>query len=74
VPAVPVRLHDIQVPVHAVLQQTLCSQWPDVQSPPEAQVAPIALFPQMVAMQKSPVAQSASTAHLVLQAPFVSQA
>jgi len=74
VPRLVVRAHDMQVPVQAVLQQTLCSQWPEVQSPPAAQVAPVAFFPQTVAMQKSPDAQSASTAHLVLQTPVVSQA
>jgi hypothetical protein len=74
VPRLVVSAHDMQVPVQAVLQQMPCSQWFEVQSPPAAHAAPVAFFPQTVAMQKSPDAQSASTAHLVLQTPVVSQA
>ncbi len=73
VPFVPVRPHDMQVPVQAVLQQTPCAQWVVPQSESAVQVAPGAFLPQLPPMQKFPVEQSASTVHVVLQTPVVSQ-
>jgi hypothetical protein len=73
VPIVPVSAQEVQTPAQAVAQQTPCAQWPEPQSESAAQTVPGIFFWQTLAMQKFPVAQSASTAQLVLQTPVVSQ-
>lgn len=69
VPALPPSAQDLQLPVHAVAQQALCAQIPDLQSPPAPQVAPGGLSPQLPETQKLPAVQSASAEQMVLQAP-----
>jgi hypothetical protein len=51
VPTVPVRLQDRQVPEQPTLQQTPCSQWVEVHSEPEVQVAPFGFLSQIVPAQ-----------------------
>lgn len=43
---------DMQVPVHAVLQQTPWAQWPVPQSESVVQVAPAVFFAQLPPTQK----------------------
>jgi hypothetical protein len=74
VPALPVIAHDMQLPVQVVAQQTLFAQWPDLQSPSAAQVAPGGLGPQLPLTQKLPLpVQSASAEQVVLHDPVVPQ-
>jgi hypothetical protein len=71
VPTLPASEHDMHVPVQAVLQQTLFTQWPDAQSEssPDEQVPPIGILPQLMLTQVLPVVQSlAVVVHDVLQA------
>jgi hypothetical protein len=71
VPTLPVSEHDVHVPVHALLQQTLLTQWPDAQSAssPDEQVPPTGILPQLMAVQVLPVVQSAAVVvHVVLHA------
>jgi hypothetical protein len=72
VPTLPASEHDMHVPVHALLQQTLLTQNPDAQSElsPEEHVPPIGIFPQLMATQVLPVVQSAAVVEqVVLHAP-----
>jgi hypothetical protein len=72
VPTLPVSEQDMQVPVQALLQQTLLTQKPDAQSEfrPDEHVPPIGIFPQLMFVQVLPVVQSAAeVVHVVLQAP-----
>jgi hypothetical protein len=71
VPTLPVTEHDMQVPVQALLQQTLFTQNPDAQSvfSPDEHVPPIGIFPQLMVTQVFPVVQSAAVVvHVVLHA------
>jgi len=70
VPAEPDSAHDWQVPVHALAQQTLCSQKPDAHSLGSAHAAPRSFFPQAIAVQTLPAVQSASVPHAPRQRPF----
>src|SRR4051794_40579479 len=47
VPTLPVIVHDMQVWVQAELQQTPCTQLPEVHSGPIVQVAPFGSVPQL---------------------------
>jgi hypothetical protein len=69
VPPVPVSAHDMQLPAHAVLQQTPCAQKPLLHSGPAAQAAPSGLRPQLDAVQTLPVVQSALVEQLAWQLP-----
>ncbi len=72
VPTLPVSEHDMQVPVQAMLQQTLLTQKFDAQSEftPDGQGPPIGIFPQLMATQVLPATQSAAeVVHEVLQVP-----
>ena len=51
VPTVPVRLQDWQTASQPVLQQTPCSQNPEVQSVGATQATPGAFLPQIVPLQ-----------------------
>lgn len=71
VPMLPVSEHDMQVPVHALLQQTLLTQKPDAQSEfsPDEHVPPIGILPQLMVTQVFPDVQSAAVVlHVVLHA------
>jgi hypothetical protein len=71
VPTLPVSEHDMQVPVHALLQHTLFTQKPDAQSlfSPDEHVPPIGILPQLMAVQVFPDVQSAAVVvHDVLHA------
>jgi hypothetical protein len=68
VPTLPISAHDWQVPVHAELQQTFCTQKPEPQSAAAAQVAPIGFFPQLPLVQTFGATQSAFEVQVVLQA------
>jgi hypothetical protein len=71
VPTLPVTEHDMQVPVQALLQQTLLTQNPDAQSVfnPDEHVPPIGIFPQLIVTHVFPVVQSAAVVvHVVLHA------
>ena len=72
VPTLPVIEHDMQVPVQALLQQTLFTQWPEAQvlSCPVEQVPPIGIRPQLMLTQVLPDEQSAAVlVHDILHAP-----
>jgi hypothetical protein len=71
VPPVPVRAHDRQVPVQAVLQQTPCAQKPLLHSVPPAHAAPSGLSPQLDAVQTFPLVQSALVVQVASQLPAV---
>ena len=61
----------MQVPVHALLQQTLLTQKLDAQSEfsPDEHVPPIGILPQLIVTQVFPVVQSAAVVvHVVLHA------
>ena len=71
VPTLPAIEHETQVPVQAVLQQTLFTQCPEAQSVsrPDEHVPPTGILPQLMATHVLPVVQSAVVvAHVVLQA------
>jgi len=74
VPTLPVSEHDVQVPVQAVLQQTLLTQNPDAQSVPrpDGHEPPIGILPQLMATQVLPIVQSAAlVVQVVLHALLV---
>jgi hypothetical protein len=73
VPASPLTAHDLQVPVHAVAQQTPCSQKPEPQSAAAAQVPPSGFFPQLMAVQTFPVVHSADVAQVPRHPPVPPQ-
>lgn len=60
--------HDIQVPLHAVAQQTPCAQTVLLHSVPPEQTAPFVLSPHEPPMQEAGIAQSPSAAQVALQA------
>jgi len=71
VPTLPESEHDMQVPVHALLQQTLLTQKLDAQSEfsPDEHVPPTGIFPQLIVTQVFPFVQSAAVVvHVVLHA------
>jgi hypothetical protein len=69
VPTMPVRLHAVQIPVQALLQQTLLTQNPEAQEAAVVQAAPCDSLPQLpvVVLQVAGVAQSVLAAQVVLQ-------
>jgi len=69
VPPVPVSAQDMQLPVHAVRQQTPCAQNPPLHSLPAAQAAPSGLRPQLDAVQTLPDVQSADVVQLAWHIP-----
>jgi len=62
VPTLPVIPHDMHVPVQAVLQQILFTQWPCAQSvsSPDGQLPPFGILPQLELTQVLPIVQSAA--------------
>ena len=70
VPPVPVSEHDMQLPVHAVLQQTPCAQNPLLHSLPAMQAAPSGLRPQLDAVQTLPLVQSVDVVQLAWHIPL----
>jgi hypothetical protein len=71
VPGLAASVQDRQVPVQAVLQQTLLTQWLEAQSAsfPDGQGPPIGISPQLMATQVLPVVQSVAVlVHDVLHA------
>src|SRR5450432_3193175 len=64
-----VRLHAVQIPVQALLQQTLSTQNPEAQEAAVVQAAPCDSLPQLpvVVLQVAGVAQSVLAAQVVLQ-------
>lgn len=67
VPTLPVKLQLWQAAEHPVLQQTPCSQYPDVHIAADVQGVPFVSCVQTLPMQLKPAAQSAAEAQLVLQ-------
>ena len=59
----PVSAHDMQVPAHAVRQQTPCAQKPLLHSVPAPHDAPSGFSPQLDAVQTLPVVHSADVVH-----------
>ncbi len=74
VPTVPERLHEVQVPAQALLQQTVCAQNPELHMAAAVQGWPIASLPQLVPVQLAGEVQSVPVVQVVLQAPLVPQA
>ena len=68
VPALPVSAQDMHVDAQVVPQQTPCAQIPVLHSVPFAQAAPVDFSPHEPPMQTAGAAQSASEAHVALQA------
>jgi hypothetical protein len=64
VPTLPASAHDTQDVEQATLQQTPCSQNPELQSVAAAQSAPMGFLPQLPARQ-TPAVQSVSFVHAV---------
>ena len=73
VPGVAARAHDRQVPVHALPQQTPCSQNVELHSAAAAQVAPIGFLPQLPVMQVLGALQSPLPPQVMRQVPPVPQ-
>lgn len=71
VPTFPVSVHVMHVPVHAVLQQTPCTQFPDVHWALLAQVAPFVFVVHAPLLQVFGATQSVSTVQVVLQTLLV---
>ena len=72
-PRLPVRAHDVQIPVHGPAQQTPCWHDPDAHSALAAQSAPLTFLPQIVPLQTLPFEQSALVAQAARQVPVVPQ-
>ena len=72
VPAVADRLHDLQVPLQFVAQQTPWLQKPDLHSVAPAQLRPFSLRPQELLVQTAGRLQSLLEVQAILQA-FVPQ-
>src|SRR5262249_22236533 len=68
-PSLPAIAHDLQVPAHAVLQQTPCAQIVEAHSLPAVQAAPGGLGPQLPFTHAAPATQSAAVAQLDLHLP-----
>jgi hypothetical protein len=73
VPAVPARLHDWQIPLHAVVQHAPSSQKPELHSSAVVHAPPSGFLPQLELMQVFGAAQSASFAQTVWQTAFAPQ-
>ncbi len=73
VPTLLGTLHDRQVPVQAVPQQTPCSQKLELHSGPPPHAAPIGFFPQLPLRQLLGAMQSASPLQMVRQRPSAAQ-
>ena len=73
VPPVPVSEHDMQLPVHAVLQQTPCAQVDDAHSLPAVHGAPGGLGPQLPFTHAAPATQSAAVAQVDRHFPSLPQ-
>jgi hypothetical protein len=71
VPAVPARLQERQLPVHAVRQQAPCSQKPLEHSAAAVQAAPLGRLPQLPPVQTLGATQSASAVQVTRQVPVV---
>jgi hypothetical protein len=67
VPSLPLIAHDLQVPVHAVMQQRPCAQIFELHSASAPQIAPIGFGPQLPLWQLLGATQSASVMHVVRQ-------
>jgi hypothetical protein len=65
VPGLPVTVHDLQVPVQAELQQTPCTQYPELHSAFIEQVEPSDFFPQLPFMQALGETQSVFVAQVL---------
>jgi hypothetical protein len=74
VPTVPDRLHEVQVPAQALLQQTPCAQKPEAHMAADVQGWPIASLPQLVPVQEAGEVQSVFVEQVVLQALLLPQA
>jgi hypothetical protein len=72
-PRLPVRPHDVQIPVHGPAQQTPCWHAPDAHSVAAAQSVPLTFLPQIVPLQTFPFEQSAVVVHDVRHAPVAPQ-
>jgi hypothetical protein len=68
-PSLPAIAHDLHVPLHAVAQQSPCSQCADAHSPAAKQGAPGGLGPQLPLTQAAPATQSALVVHTDRQLP-----
>jgi len=80
VPTVPGRSQELQVPVQALLQQTVWAQNPELHMAAAVQGEPIASLPQLPVVwpegmvQEAGEVQSVATWQVVLQTPPVPQA
>ena len=63
-PSLPAIAHDLQVPAHAVVQQTPCAQNVDAHSLPALHAAPGGLGPQLPLTHAAPATQSAALLHV----------
>lgn len=70
VPTMPVRLHAVQIPVQALLQQTLLTQNPEPQEAAVVQAEPCDSFPQLlvVVLHDAGAVQSVFAVQVVLHA------
>lgn len=69
-PSLPATAHDLQVPAHAVAQQTPCAQMLELQSAAAVQPAPFGFLPQLELTQALGETQSAVLVQSVRQAAF----
>jgi len=67
VPSLPATAHDLQVPLHAVVQHLPCAQNVELHSSLAPQLAPGGFLPQLLLTQLLGATQSASDAHVVRQ-------
>ena len=72
-PSLPAIAHDLQVPAHAVLQQTPCAQVDDAHSLPAVHGAPGGLGPQLPFTHAAPATQSAAVAQVDRHFPSLPQ-
>ena len=68
-PSLPGIAHDLQVPVHAVAQQTFWAQIVDAHSLPAVHAAPGGFGPQLPFTHAAPATQSAADAHVARHLP-----
>ena len=68
-PTLPGTAHDLQVPEHAVVQQTCCEQNPDAHSLAAVQPAPGGLGPQLPLTHAAGATQSALVTQIDRQLP-----
>src|SRR4029079_17542386 len=72
-PWVPASPHDLQMPLHSVLQQVPCSQKPELHSAAAVQAPPTGFLPQLVAMQELGGVHSSFLEHTVWHTPLAPQ-